>query len=231
MTLLMPLDLTAIKRMNRLLFLIEIEESLVRIHMSQERKFQQRVQLLFLRLRPRPRLCPHPRLHHCLPIQVKSTRILLLSSEFWRQLAVRLWKNYWLETNRKLRPTKLRTKPSRLLWIGPSLLRTDPRRLLRMELQPTLLLMEDPNWRIVPTLLRVVPRLRLDLTDPIRIKKRNQKVCAWHSWLSWLQNFMSLTWCLILFFYSFEWLQVYQWKQGYKWFQVYVYESKKESQK
>jgi len=42
---------------------------------------------------------------------------------------------------------------------------------------------------------------------------------------------MSLTWCLILFFYSFEWLQVYQWKQGYKWFQVYVYESKKESQK
>jgi len=81
MTLLMPLDLTAIKRMNRLLFLIEIEESLVRIHMSQERKSQQRVQLLFLS--PRPILRPRPRLRHLWnTILLKSTRIHPPSSEF-----------------------------------------------------------------------------------------------------------------------------------------------------
>jgi len=138
MTLYVALFFTATKRRNRIQSLV-----LLRIHMSQERKFLRLVHWIKIRIwsKLRPLQTPqaprvplvhwllHPRAFWILlfPPLKKKKRALLSSGEFWKRLAVPIDKNFW--------PWK-QLKP---IQTDRSLLRMDPRtlrillRLLPME--------------------------------------------------------------------------------------------------
>jgi len=140
MALLFTLHFTATKRINSLLFLIEIEESLVRILMSRERKFRQGIQWLFPRLLLRRHchgLLRRQRLLHLwlqillfLPLKKKKKRPLLPSDEFYKRLGVQVDKSFWLceqlKSNKDPSLLRIGIEPNHLLQIGPSLLRMDP---------------------------------------------------------------------------------------------------------